>query len=337
MFHAYVPSHGAGAEGMAHALLRHLVQCGHDVDVILSQVDADVPGDYAFDGVHVHAHRGKTQTPNWLASPHRPDVIVTHLENTSRAAVLGKMFGIPVVQLLHNHRPETQASTVHHWFGLLVANSEWMAQDFMRFWAERQMSGPPAPMIRVRPPVDPTEYATKPGSHVTLVNLTVPKGAHVFYGLAERLPQFTFLGVKGAYGIQVVRDDLPNVKILDHVESHRMVRTVYARTKVVLMPSDYESYGRVAAEAICSGIPVIAHPTDGLRECLGDAGIFHDRDDLDAWAAELRRLHTPRGYAVSSKAAKDRAAQLDPTDDLETWRAAIEEVARVSTPARHRR
>lgn len=333
MLHAYVPSHGAGAEQTVHALLRHLVRVGHQVDVILSRVDPAVREDYAIDGVRVHPHTGKTQTPLWLASPPtRPHVIVCHLENTPRAAVLGTMFRIPVVQILHNHLQETLHSTLRHPFALLVANSDWMLRAYQAFWAEQGRSGAP-PIIRVHPPVDPAEYATKHGSHVTLMNLTVPKGAHLFYALATRLPECKFLGVMGAYGVQVVRDEAPNVTVSPHVPTTDVVSRIYARTKVLLVPSDYESYGRVAAEAICSGIPVIAHPTEGLRECLGEHGIFCHRDDPDAWVAALRHLHTPRGWSAASRAVLARAADLDPTDDLQRWRTAIEEVADVRAVA----
>lgn len=335
MFHAYVPFHGAGAEGMAHALLRHLARNGHQVDVILSCVDNQVPEDYSYEDVRVHAHQGKSQTPNWLANDTRPDVIVCHLENTPRAAVLGKMYEIPVVQMLHNTMPETLWSTLQFRFALLVGNSQWLTEEYQRFWGEYAERTPLPRLIQVRPPVDPAEYGGKPGTRITLMNLTVPKGAHVFYELAKRLPQFKFLGVRGAYGIQVIRDDLPNVQIIDNVPTHQVVQKVYGRSKIVLMPSDYESYGRVAAEATCSGIPVIAHPTAGLREALGEAGIFHDRDDIDAWERALRRLNAPRAWAAASKAALAHARTLDPTAELELWRSAMEEVARVPAAARY--
>ena len=51
-----------------------------------------------------------------------------------------------------------------------------------------------------------------------------------------------------------------------------------------------ESYGRVAVEAACCGIPTIAHPTPGLVESLGEAGIFVDRNDHARYAAEIERL-----------------------------------------------
>ncbi|WP_262928542.1 glycosyltransferase family 4 protein [Streptomyces sp. CBMA152] len=47
---------------------------------------------------------------------------------------------------------------------------------------------------------------------------------------------------------------------------------VYSRSRVILMPSLYESWGRVAVEAFASGIPVIAHTTPGLVESMGEAG-----------------------------------------------------------------
>jgi glycosyltransferase involved in cell wall biosynthesis len=334
MFHAYVPVHGAGAETTAHALLRHLVAHGHQVDVIVSKVDAGIPGDYEVDGITVHAHQGKAQAPLWLNSTAtRPDVIVCHLENTARAAVLGQMYSIPVVQLLHNDMPETRRSTLRFPFALLVCNSDWLAASYRDFWMASEVE-PPAPVIRVHPVVRPAAYRTTPGKNVTLVNLTVGKGAAVLYALAQQLPQYSFLGVVGAYGVQVRRSDLPNVEIIDHVSTDAMVEQVYARTKVVLMPSDYESYGRVGVEAMCSGIPVIAHPTSGLREALGDAGLFHDRNELPAWVAELRRLHSPRGWSTSSQAALRWVSTLDPDAELTRWRTAIEEVGRAPAATR---
>jgi len=70
------------------------------------------------------------------------------------------------------------------------------------------------------------------------------------------------------------------------------------------MPSEYESWGRVGVEAMASGIPVIAHPTPGLQESLGDAGVFVDRNDIDGWERAIRRLLTPRAYGTASKKAR---------------------------------
>ena len=75
----------------------------------------------------------------------------------------------------------------------------------------------------------------------------------MFYALAERFPDQRFFAVEGSYGEQIIRTDLPNVEWLRHVPGHQMREQVYARTKVLLMPSVYESYGRTAVEAMVAG------------------------------------------------------------------------------------
>ena len=101
---------------------------------------------------------------------------------------------------------------------------------------------------------------------------------------------------------------------------------------ILLVPSDYESYGRVAVEAMGSGIPVVAHPTPGLKESLGSAGVFADRDDLDAWEAAVRRLHSPKVYPQASRAAAARALELAPGHELDAWCTAVEGVAKRAVP-----
>jgi len=100
------------------------------------------------------------------------------------------------------------------------------------------------------------------------------------------------------------------------------------------MPSDYESWGRVGVEAMASGIPVLAHPTDGLVESLGSAGVFCDRDDADAWQAAIESLDARDAYRAASRKAKARSKQLDPAADLAAWCGAVEGVARARTAAR---
>jgi hypothetical protein len=72
------------------------------------------------------------------------------------------------------------------------------------------------------------------------------------------------------------------------------------------MPSDYESFGRVAMEAAASGIPTIAAPTPGLRECLGDAGTFVELDNVDGWERAIRALLDPDAYRAAALAARAR-------------------------------
>ncbi|MBQ1165662.1 glycosyltransferase, partial [Streptomyces sp. A73] len=74
-------------------------------------------------------------------------------------------------------------------------------------------------------------------------------------------------------------------------------------------------------EALASGIPVVAHPTPGLCESLGEAGVFVDRNVLDGYEAVLRKLlEDPAEYRLAAKRARARSRELDPAADLTAWR-----------------
>lgn len=322
MLHLFPPHHNAGAERMVLAMLRALVERGHEVDVLLSQRHPEITGPYELHGIRVHQHRGKEDVFAFLPST---DVIVTHLENTPRATALGESYRVPVVKVVHNTFPATR-SQLQRGVSLAVYNSEWMAAEF----ADVEVDS-----VVIRPPVSLAEYETVPGDCITLINLYEPKGPKTFYALAERFPKQKFLAVRGAYGPQVIRRDLPNVEHVDHIDGDHMREQVYARTRILLVPSEYESWGRVGIEAMCSGIPVIAHPTPGLKESLGDAGIFCDRRKTDDWEAAINTLLKPRAYAAASKKAKARAAELDPAEDLDQWVSAMETLAVRRAAFRH--
>jgi glycosyltransferase involved in cell wall biosynthesis len=326
MLHLYTPHHNAGAELATHGLLRALVEAGHTVDVVLSRSHAEITEPYTYQGVTVHPHRDKADPIRWLVDDTRaPDVIVTHLENTDRAAILGRMYHTPVVQVMHNTFRATREAAGARPPALVVANTHWMAADFAAWWQATCPNRAQPRTLVVHPPVDAAAYRTTPGEAVTLINVSDGKGAAMFYALAKRFPDTPFLAVCGAYGEQV-RLEMPNVEILEHVRGDEMREKVYARTRVLLAPSWYESYGRVAVEAAHSGIPVIAHPTPGLKEALGGAGVFADRDDADAWEAALKRLLTGKGWAAASKRIAAHARTIDPAPELERWVAEMEAI-----------
>ena len=82
------------------------------------------------------------------------------------------------------------------------------------------------------------------------------------------MPRHKFLAVKGAYGQQVVPDVVPpNVDVIENAPGVR--DRVLARTRVLIQPSEYESWGMASGEAAASGVPVVVCPTAGLREQHG--------------------------------------------------------------------
>ncbi|GGQ38574.1 glycosyltransferase family 4 protein [Streptomyces mutabilis] len=298
--HYYLPTHRAGAEVMLHELLCPLAARGHRVQVWAT--DQDGP-DTVVDGVHVHCGR-----PNTLDAT----VVVSHLKNVPLARDLARAARARFVQVLHSDAPWI-AREVRRGADLFVANTHWVA-DALSLRARR---------LVVRPPVWPADHATTPGDRVTLVNPLPEKGAGVFYELAARLPGVRFLAVEGGYQQpeQTRPSGQPNIAWQPHTTDMR--RTVWSRTKVLLMPSSYESYGMCAVEAAASGIPTIAAPTPGLREALGDAGLWADPDDVDLWEKHLRDL-LDGGWGAASAAALARSRELDSTGEVAEWVRTVE-------------
>ncbi len=321
--HAFPPLHCAGAEMMALEMLKALVQRGHEVQVWRSTHDGRRKP-YDLDGVRViPAAAGG----DFARTVKRAGVVISHLEGVRSAAAHARGWGRPMVVLCHNTFDATWRALCSGTTALAVYNSKWMKAAAHEWMDTHPRAARPGREIVVRPPVYAHDYRTAPGDAITLINLYRPKGGALFWDLAERMSDRKFLAVRGAYGDQVVKD-LPNVEVLDHVPGGEMAERVYSRTRVLLMPSIYESWGRTGVEAMASGIPVLAHRTPGLEESLGEAGIFVDRDDVDGWVEALRDLEDPAAWQAASERALTRSAELDPAADLALWCEAIEGLKR---------
>ncbi len=318
-FHAFPPTHCAGAEMMASAMLSALARRGHDVQVWLSVYNGRrLP--YEVDGVEVIPAAARL---DFASAVRKAGAVISHLENVPSAGSLARGWGRPYVVLCHNTFTPTWRNMCAGSTALAVYNSEWMREAAHEWLAQNPKVHKPRSEIVIHPPVHAADYRATPGDCITLINLFEPKGGALFWRLAEAMPDRKFLGVTGAYGDQVVKD-LPNVEVLGHIPGSDMAERVYSRTKVLLMPSVYESWGRAGVEAIASGIPVVAHPTPGLVESLGEAGVFVDRDDFPGWVTTLRALEDPGQWDAASGRASLRSAQLDPGADLARWCDAIE-------------
>lgn len=323
MAHAYPPAHNAGAEVTLQALCEHLVSRGHQVDV---QLNHPTPlGDYTRGGVRVHTAQGNADPLVHIDKG--VDVLLCHLENTTRASVLGQIHSIPTVHLLHNTDAFNKHAIRRGRCDLAVYNTDWMQADY-EAWFQRAGMRPPASMM-MHPAVFASEYKpnTKgPHDRITLINLWDGKGGDVFWDIADRMRDKLFLGVTGAYGEQAT-GDLHNVEVISHQKPEAMGE-IYSRTKILLMPSVYESYGRTAIEAACAGVPTIASPTPGLKEALGSDGTFvTNRADPDEWVATIKSLLKPANYTKAKAAARAIANRQNPRADLDLVCTAIEEAS----------
>jgi glycosyltransferase involved in cell wall biosynthesis len=106
----------------------------------------------------------------------------------------------------------------------------------------------------------------------------------------------------------------------------RDVKDIYQALDLFVLPSSYEPFGRVIAEALDGGAPVIAADSEGPRDLARRFPIeLVPRDDVDALASALRR----RAAAGRTRIVADLAEfNLDRTAERieEAYRAVLETV-----------
>lgn len=150
------------------------------------------------------------------------------------------------------------------------------------------------------------------GDCITLVNANENKGVRVFLELAKRMPERKFLGILPYYGEMRVPVGTSNIEWIPFDDD---IRNILKRTRVLLVPSYYESFGRIAVESMINGIPVLyskptpksIYPggsTEGMQEWIGDAAIACDRENYDEWIDAIKRLDDNEFYNELSEKSK---------------------------------
>lgn len=322
--HLYPPYHNCGSEYVAHHINKYLISKGHQVRVILhyaTRDKIDVP--YVYEGVEVMPATGRVEAYEWA------DVICTHLDFTQYTVIMADTAKRPLVHFVHN---DIEYSSITNAFrnNYVVFNSQWIADKLKYPW----------PSIVVHPPCDIDYYNIcedpEKNEYITLISLNENKGGKLFYELAQAMPHKKFLGVIGSYDKQIIRNDVSNVTILPNTPD---ILSVYKKTRVLLMPSAYESWGRTATEAMCNGIPVVCTPTQGLKENCGDAAVYvnrrklpkefdlgdgavevvHDDEgyDLKPIIKAINKLDDKNFYKKKSEECRARAKELEPKKELE--------------------
>jgi len=253
------------------------------------------------------------------------DIIATQGEATTEAMALCRAYEKPLVHLIHDEGQLEYFKAKPARVQLAVYNSEWVRKA-------AQAKGRSDNALVVYPFIEPADYRVEEtGDAIVLVNLCVEKGGNLFWDLARRMPDHHFIGVKGGWGGQIVPNPLPpNAEIMEHCTDPR---EIYRRARIILMPSQdlgapggkywTESFGRIGIEAAASGIPTIAHPTPGLVESLGEAGIFADRYEPQQWVEAIRALDDEAAYTEVSAAALKRSGELELTAQMDALEAEL--------------
>lgn len=198
-----------------------------------------------------------------------------------------------------------------------LANSQFTAQQF------RESDGL-NPHV-VLPLIEPERYrVTSARRNVTFVNPHAHKGVDVALAVAKRCPDIPFVFIK-AWKLSPDEDaalraqiaDLPNVTLREPVNN---MRPVYAEAAIILAPSRWnEAFGRIAAEAHVSGIPVVGSNRGGLPEAIGPGGVVLDPDGLiEPWVEAIQRLWSDQPhYDRLSTAALTYSQRIEMNGDAQ--------------------
>jgi glycosyltransferase involved in cell wall biosynthesis len=309
LMHSYVPNVRAGAEITAHALNQMLVAAGWRVIIVLpdfqqanidgvecvryEQGSATVDQTFRLADVFFCQNYDAQQAIQSLEAYGRPIVFFLHIER-EKSDVLQQRFGVPVGVVYNSATQREQNPTIHE-------------------------------SAIIRPYIPYGDFAPRdrplPTGPVTLLNCNDNKGGGVLIELAKRLRHVEFLGVRGSYDKQLEDVAIRNLRYRPSVEDPR---PIYAGAGIVIMPSRSESWGRVALEAMASGVPVICSKTHGLAEATGGAAAAYCRpDDIGCWAEAIQRLRSdPAAYRAAVTSGRRRIAALAAEDDFsefEKW------------------
>lgn len=266
IYHGYPPYHNSGAEYMVKSMTDWLRKQGHTVDI-------HIPPAWGTYDLSVN-------NPDYGSY----DVIISHLNASGYAYNISVAYKIPYVHIVHNDNPN--GAIIYRSKGVYMAyNTEALRTAFRHI---------KHPSTVIHPPVFKDDYLVKgrrKPEYVTLINCNKNKGGQFLRQLAHEMPDTKFLAVRGAYGDQFM--DFPdNVEVMD---TQKDIKKVYRKTNVLIVPSVYETYGRVAIEAMVNGIPVIATKIQGLMEACGNAAFYVDNPrSVSCWSNAIKAVQADR-------------------------------------------
>ncbi|HEY7610868.1 MAG TPA: glycosyltransferase [Alphaproteobacteria bacterium] len=308
---AYLPGVIDGANISLHALCRRLARIGFEPIVVCA---SDPPGNPAAPAPRAHGlGYSVIRLPeplkavgemSWRLEP--AAIVLRNAVSAAQAAEMARSLARPLHLYLSGglfgeRLPPREAAPLLRF----AANSRFLVRV-----SELLLDRPVACVPSI---VEPDEYRCVPsGDAILFVNPIAAKGVHVAAAVARRLSHRRFLFLRSWLdhpSYRLVDVQLPNVEWL---ASTLDMRPVFARTKLVLMPSVLdESFGRTVAEAQVSGIPAVVSDRGGLPDTLGQGGVVVPiTAPIERWCEAVEGLlNDPARYAALSQSATRHAAR----------------------------
>lgn len=297
--HGYPPGWSMGGEVSTHRTLRTVPG-----SVVFTQTkDA-----YTFEGVQVYPMIGATiQTVMSDAEFVGTTVLFAHSTMSQITVQAARRLKIPAILAVHvplrfgKDIRRAWAASKARLYNTEAARKDWKDT---KGWV-------------LHPPVGrPETVGPLDGPHdaLTLTSSLLNKGVRQAMELAQRWPDRRFIIVRspahqthGAEDFEEKAALLPNVEVWDRLHPDDM-HLLWAQTKVLLVPSLYETYGMSALEAAWHDIPSVHVDTVDVREGIGTAARLlqsHSTDEL-----ELAVQDVERDYDRWSDAARTRVEEL---------------------------
>lgn len=179
----------------------------------------------------------------------------------------------------------------------------------------------------VHPPISPLPAKTSTGGDAyTVLSSLRNKGVEVVLSLAVLYPDKRFIIVRSpaepTHGLPDIEDrvaKLPNVELHPRVSPEEVYKYL-EQTRILLVPSRYETYGMSAIEAAGYGIPCVHVDTPHVREGIGDGAILVPPMNVGATADAINTIE--ENYDLYSLNARKRAEWLHVRQEIELARFA---------------
>ncbi len=312
LMRAYLPNVKAGAEITAHELNKYLIAAGWRVIIVLHSWQQA-----SLDGVELIKF-DPAEGPEQEAIFRAADVFFCQNYVAQEALKVLEPYGKPIVYFLHIEKEKEDVLQTRFGVPLAVVYNS---------LTQKEQNPTVHPSTIVRPFIEWSSFKPRGreimNGPVVLLNCNENKGGGVLRTLAKEMRDVQFVGVRGGYSKQIDDDDSQSSNLIYRPLAEDP-RPVYEEAGVIIMPSKSESWGRVALEAMASGVPVIVSTAGGLRESTGGAAAATCRiDDINCWAQTIRRLRSDVEFyraCIGSglRRIEDLQAEND-FEDFEKW------------------
>lgn len=222
-----------------------------------------------------------------------------HLSNLRRTDLGGRIQYPFLRQNFQEYKRAANAATY------TIANSEFTAGKIRElFGVESAVIYPPIKLDKYR-----TEYDGE--GYIMMVNPRAAyKGTDIFLDIADTISDEEFLLV-GPISQSELKQRAARLGNVTYWEWCEDMREAYAASKLVVVPSRVEeSFGRVPAEAMVSGIPCVVSNRGGLPEVVGDTGeVVKELDSVEQWTAAIDRALENHAPAAQMQRAERFSAE----------------------------